>query len=88
MSICILRSWRLGVAVAWTAIFRADSFESIREAVWPDLAKFHHLGAILQNFDHFEKVHLLFGKILSLLWQILYGFGQMFSVANGQILCN
>ena len=29
---------------------------------------------------------LLFAKSCNLLWQILYGFGQMFRVANGQIL--
>ena len=44
--------------------------------VWPDLAKFHHFGKIL-------TAYLLVGKMLSLLWQICYIFGLIFSVANG-----
>ena len=35
--------------------------------VWPDLAKFRHLGKILQ----------VLGKIFNLLWQILYAIGQI-----------
>ena len=41
---------------------------------------------MLKNFGHFEKVQLLFGKILSLIWQILCDFGQKLSFADGQIL--
>ena len=29
-------------------------------------------------FGHFEKVHLVFGKILSNFWQFFYSSGQIF----------
>ena len=45
--------------------------------LWPNVIKLWYFG----------KVHLLFGNLLNLLWQILYGFGQIFSDSNGQILC-
>ena len=57
-------------------------------SVWPDLAKFRHLATTFKNFGHFEKVHLVFVNVLSLLWQNLYYFGQIFSVENVQILGN
>ena len=54
------------------------------DQIWRNLttlARCYKTLAILKN------VHLLlFGKILSLLWQNLYGFGQKFSVPNGQIM--
>ena len=40
----------------------------------------------VKNFGHFEWVDLLFGKSLSLLWQILNSIGQILHVENGQIL--
>ena len=54
--------------------------------VWPDLAKFRHFGRMLKHFGHFESVHLVFGKILSLFWQICNANGQIFIVVNSQIL--
>ena len=48
------------------------------DAVWPDLAKFRHFSITLKNFDNFERVHLVFGDILSLYGQILYATGQIF----------
>ena len=38
--------------------------------VWPDLVKFHHFRKRLQVFGKFLTVYFLFGKMLSLLWQI------------------
>ena len=49
--------------------------------MWPDLAKFRHFGKFL-------TVYFLFGKMLSLLWQICDIIGLIFGVANGQILKN
>ena len=57
-------------------------------AVWPDLAKFHHLSKSLQVFGSFLMVYLLFGIMLSRLLQICDIIGLIFSVANGQILKN
>ena len=53
--------------------------------VWPDLAKFRNFSTMLKNIDYIERVHLVFGEVLSLFGQILYAFGQIFIVANGQI---
>ena len=39
-----------------------------------------------KNFGHFDRVNLVFGNILSLLWQFLYTFGQFFNFQNAQIL--
>ena len=49
----------------------------VPRSVWPDLAKFQHFGKTLKNFCHFERVELVFGKILSLLVHILYAIGQI-----------
>ena len=38
-----------------------------RHAVWPDLAKFRHLGLILERFSHFLSNFLVIGKIVNLL---------------------
>ena len=54
-------------------------------AVWPDLAKFRHFGKKINFFGHFLSNYLVFGKIVNLLWQIFYTFGQIFIVLNGQI---
>ena len=58
------------------------------KAVWPDLAKFRHFGKNLQVFGKFLTAYLLFGNMLSLLWQIWYIIGQIIFVANNQILNN
>ena len=57
-------------------------------SVWPDLAEFRHFGKTLKDFDKLLTVIFLFGKMLSLLWQILCIIGLIFIVANGQILKN
>ena len=44
--------------------------------------------ATLQNLYRFCGVYLLFGKILELLWQILYGIGKFFIHVNGRMLKN
>ena len=56
--------------------------------MWPDLAKFRNLDKILESFGHFLSNYLVFGKIVNLLWQLFYTFGQIFIVQNGQILKN
>ena len=56
--------------------------------VWPDLAKFRHFVKSLQVFGNFLTVYFLFGKMLSLLWQICDIIGLIFNVANVQILKN
>ena len=55
-------------------------------AVWPDLAKFRYFGMMLKHFGHFELVHLVFGKILNLLWYILNVILQIFVIVIGQML--
>ena len=57
-------------------------------AVWPDLAKIHHLGKIFLVLDNFLDFFLLFGKFWGLLWQILYGIRQVFIDVDGQMLKN
>ena len=56
--------------------------------MWPDLAKFWHFGKSLQEFGKFFTVYFLFGKILSLLWQLCDIIGLIFIFANGKILNN
>ena len=36
-------------------------------------------------FGNFFRVHLVFGKILYLRWQMFYATGKIFIVVNGQI---
>ena len=50
--------------------------------------RFGHFGKSLQVFGKFLTVYFLFGKMLSLLWQICDIIGLYFIVANGQILKN
>ena len=54
--------------------------------MWPDLPEFHHFGMMLKNFGHFERVHLVYGKIIKLLCLILNAIGQIFIAVNGQKL--
>ena len=56
--------------------------------MWPDLAKFRNLDKILESFGHFLSNYLVFGKIVNLLQQIFYTFGQIFIVLYDQILKN
>ena len=49
-------------------------------SVWPDLVKFRHFGKIFK-----KKIwggYLLCGKILELIWQILYAIGQLFALTS------
>ena len=62
--------------------------KSWNEPMWPDLVKFCHFGKSLQVLGNISMVYFLFGKILSLLFQICDIVGLIFSVANGQILKN
>ena len=56
----------------------------LKQSVGPDLAKFCHFGKSLQVFGKILTVYVLFGKMLSLLWQICDIFRLIFVVANGQ----
>ena len=57
-------------------------------AVWPDLAKFRHFGKTLQVFGNFWQFISHLHKMLCQLRQIYDIIGQIFIVANGQILKN
>ena len=48
----------------------------------PDLAEFHHFGKSLQVLGKFLIVYFLFGKMLTLLWQICDIIGLIFIVGN------
>ena len=50
--------------------------------VWPDLAEFRHLGKILLVFGNLLTVYEVFDKILTILWQTIYVFGQTIIVKN------
>ena len=54
----------------------------MRQPMWPDLAKFRHFGKSLKVFGTVLMVYFLFGKMLSVLWQIC---DIIFIVANDQI---
>ena len=53
------------------------------DQIWRNFAT---LAQHLKNFGHFDRVHFVFGNILSLLWLILNSSGQILNVENGQIL--
>jgi len=44
------------------------------------------LATFLKVFGRLLRVYLVFGKILSILWQTVDAFGQTFTAVNGQIL--
>ena len=84
-------------------VFRKDIFNKITQtwiqmtvhileqnfsAVWPDLAKFRHFGKTLQVFGNFWQFISHLHKMLCQLRQIYDIIGQIFIVANGQILKN
>ena len=54
-----------------------------RDQIWRNFAT---LAKKLQIFGKFLIVHFLFGKLLSILWQICDIMGLVFFVSNGQIL--
>ena len=60
---------------------RTDAVKLCLQTVWPDLANFCHFGKFL-------TVYFLFGKVLSLLWQICDIIWLIFIVSNGPILKN
>ena len=55
-----------------------------RDPVWPDLATFRPFDNVLQVLGNILTVYSLFGKMLSLLWQICDIIGLI--VAIGHIL--
>ena len=61
---------------------------SVSQSVWSDLAKFRHFGINLKVLGKFLKDYVVFGKILTLLWQKCLTIVQVLIVADGQILKN
>ena len=66
----------------------SNSWRPTEAAVWPDLAKFRHFGTIMKELGNFLRVFLVFGKMLSLLWQKCFAICQVFIVVNSHILWN
>ena len=62
----------------WCIPLRNICFLHYLGPAWPDLAKFRHFCTLTAYF--------LFGKMLSLLWQIWNIIGIIFIVADGKIL--
>ena len=60
----------------------------MKGTVSPDLAKFRHFIKNLQIFYKILTVYFLFGKMLSILWQICDIIGLIFIAVNVQILNN
>ena len=54
----------------------------MKSPVCPYLAKFRQFGTTLKHFGHFESVHLVCAKILSLFRQTYYAIGQIFIGVN------
>ena len=61
-----------------SSALQSSSSCSLRRPVWPVC----HFGTMLKHFGHFESVYLVFGKILSLFWQICNALGQVFIVVK------
>ena len=55
-------------------------------AVRPDLVNFRHFGTMLFFWPNLKWSNLVFGQILSYLWQILYSIGRVFIDVNGPML--
>ena len=56
--------------------------------VWPDLAKYRHLGKLSKILGKLLREYLVFRKIVNLLWQIFMNFGQIWIVVCSQIMKN
>ena len=52
------------------------------------MTKFGEILPLWQNLKNPWTVYLVYGKILSLLWQFLYAVGQIFIAVNGQMMKN
>ena len=48
------------------------------------VAKFRHFGKILNSFGNYFRLHVVFGILLNLLWQILGAIWQIFFHGNDQ----
>ena len=58
------------------------------QSVCPDLANFRHFGETLKVFGNILRGYLVFGIIMSILWQIWSAIGQIFISVNGDRLKN
>ena len=57
-------------------------------SVWPDLAKFCHLGKLSKVLGKLLRFYLVFGKILNQLWQHFMNFGQIWAFVSSQMMKN
>ena len=55
-------------------------------SVWPDLAKFRHLGKFSKTTGKLLWSYLVFGKVLNLLWQFLITFRPFCAAVSSQIM--
>ena len=56
--------------------------------VWPDLAKFRHLGKLSKILGKILWVYILSCKILNLFWPYFIKIGQIWAPASSQIMAN
>ena len=78
---------RIFVGKSFSKFYKFSRRSTSSWTVWPDLVKFL-ISQSLQVFGNFLTLYLLFGKMLSLLWQICDIIWLIFIVANGHILKN
>ena len=70
-----------------TKLLSIGKIHFLRNAVWPDLTKFHHLWQFLCSLCKFLYGFLAkLGKNFNRLWQKCNAIGQIFIVTNGEIL--
>ena len=76
--------------ISLTLIFMICFLWSTREVPSdPSVTRFGEISPLwcdLIKLWPFWKGSFTIGKILNILWQVSFGFGQMFSIANGQKL--
>ena len=79
-----------GISRIWTQFSHQFCTSRMFIEIWTaSVTRFGEISALWQNLQSLGQlsgVYLLFGKILNLLWQILYTFGQIFIDVNGQML--
>ena len=94
---CAFKCHVVMVTRCWWRMFQQKILRSFKNRfdvrnvatlVWPDLAKSCKVVESLQVFGKFLTVYFLFGKMLSVLWQICDIIGLIFNVVNGQIFKN
>ena len=64
---------------------QVPTYLGLYQSVRPDLAKFGHFGKILSNVWQYLRDHCIFGKMLTIFWQIFKAIGHIFVVVDGQM---